>query len=197
MNFFNFFNFFKSKKEQNNNIRTNELTTENQEIRTKLHYELTETTSINDVINFIDKNKAKLGFTLNAKATENEIANFEKNKIHLPDDLKTFYSFSNGLETDEDLFRIIPLKEIIENGHDEYLINPTSFHIAEYLIYCEMWTIDIDLENRNNYRIYNKSEEIVILTNSFAEFLVRFINGGIYDGLYKWQVEITKDKNTE
>ncbi|TRX34090.1 SMI1/KNR4 family protein [Flavobacterium restrictum] len=193
MNFSNFFNFFKSKKEHNNNFKSNE----NQEIRTKLHYELTETTSINDVINFIDKNKAKLGFELNAKATENEIANFEKNKIHLPDDLKIFYSFSNGLETDEDLFRIIPLEEITKNGDDEYLINPTSFHIAEYLIYCEMWTIDIDLENRNNYRIYNKSEEIVILTNSFAEFLVRFINGGIYDGLYKWQVEIRKDKNTE
>jgi hypothetical protein len=55
-----------------------------------------------------------------------------------------------------------------------------------------MWTIDINSNNKNEYRIYNKTDNIVFLTNSISEYLSVFINKGIYDGLYEWREEIKK-----
>ena len=55
------------------------------------------------------------------------------------------------------------------------------------MIYSDMWSVDISKENTNNYRIYNKTDTVVYLTSSLAEFLCVFINEGIYDGLYGWR----------
>jgi hypothetical protein len=73
--------------------------------------------TIADIITKIENNKDRLGITLYPKATTSDISAFENNKsLRLPGDLREFYSFSNGFESSEDMFRIIPLNEIIENG---------------------------------------------------------------------------------
>ena len=136
---------------------------------------------------FIKDNTSFVGIELNKPATEDEIEFFESNKIQLPQDFKTMYKFSNGFETDEDLFRLIPLNEIINNGKDSYCISETSFHFTEYMIYCDMWTVEINPKNVDDYRIYNKADNVVYLTNSITEFLCVFINKGIYGGLYEWR----------
>jgi hypothetical protein len=145
-------------------------------------------TQLLTVLDYIRKNSANIGIQLNKPATSIEIDTFENQKVKLPDDFKLLYQFSNGFETDHDLFRLIPLDEIIENGLDRsYLISDTSFHFTEYMIYSEMWSVDISKDNINDYWIYNKAETVVYLTNSLAEFLCVFINKGIYDGLYGWR----------
>ena len=180
------FNFFRLKRSSKNiEIGQSGKVNKKQE-QERLTYTLKSEPSIHDLLTFINENKNRLGFTLNKKASDAEIEQFEKNKIHLPDDLKTFYKFCNGFETNEYLFRLIPLNEIISNGFK----NKTSFDIAEYLIYSDVWTIDINQNNKNDYQIYNKADDIVILTNSFTEFLVRFINRGLFEGLCYWREEI-------
>lgn len=144
-------------------------------------------TTIEDVLTFIKDTIATNGITRNSPATENEIDSFEKNKIKLPRDFKTLYTFSNGFETDEDLFRLIPLEEIIINRTNNYGINTHSFHFTEYMIYADMWTVEIDTDDIDNYKIYNEADDIVYLTNSLSEFLCTFINKGIYEGLYEWR----------
>jgi hypothetical protein len=146
--------------------------------------------TIQNILSTIERNKKLLGITLYEKASIADISSFEKRKgIDLPDDLRTFYSYCNGFESEEDLFRIIPLKEILENKQDNFMISQEDFHIAEYLIYCDMWTLAIDRENRNNYSIYRKAKDQPPLINSFSIFLERFLNSGV-GGLYKWEEDI-------
>ncbi|MEP5338291.1 MAG: SMI1/KNR4 family protein [Algibacter sp.] len=148
--------------------------------------------NIEEIIEFIKVNKNELKISLYKGASELEIFDFEEIEMKLPDDIKKFYSFTNGFESAEDLFRIIPLDEIIEKGNDDYLISNTSFHIAEYMTYCDMWSVNVDSTNNNEYEIYNKADDIVKLTNSFVEFLEVFLNGGVFEneGLYDWRKNI-------
>ncbi|WP_028981091.1 SMI1/KNR4 family protein [Sporocytophaga myxococcoides] len=146
--------------------------------------------TIEHIILRIERDKKTLGITLYNKATLEEIVSFERvMNIKLPDDIKTFYKYCNGFESEEDMFRIIPLDEIIDRREDvdSYLINPKDFHIAEYMIYCDMWTLTVDEINNNKYSIYNNAETAVDLTNNFSEFMDRFLNGGVFDGLYDWR----------
>ncbi|OQP52900.1 SMI1/KNR4 family protein [Niastella populi] len=146
--------------------------------------------AIKDIINRIKTDKAKLGITLNAPASFSDIVKFEEIlHITLPDDIKTFYSFSNGFESDEDMFRIIPLEEIVDNmkERDTYTESNGDFHIAEYMIYCDMWTLHVDSNDSNQYNIYNKTVNTIVLTNSFSEFLTVFMNYGVFEGLYTWR----------
>lgn len=144
----------------------------------------TAATTIDDVLCFIYKHQSALGITLYQEASEEVLLAFEKSKIRLPDDVKYFYGFCNGFESGEDMFRIIPLEEIMSAEPDQYLMNDTCFHFAEYLIYCDMWTVNINTVNNNDYEIYNEADSRVVLTNSFSEFLTVFLNGGVFDGLY-------------
>lgn len=152
------------------------------------------TPKILEILSTIDNNKVELGITLYDKATDEEIANFEESKMNLPDDFKTFYKFCNGFYSEEDMFRIIPLSEILSNGRDSYLENENSFHFAEYMIYCDMWTISVDPNNKEKYSIYNKTEDVVTLTSSFAEFLDKFLTGGVFEGLYDWRTQFESKK---
>ena len=153
-------------------------------------------TSLLEVLNYIKDNTFNIGIQLNKPATDIEIETFGNQKVALPEDFKLLYKFSNGFETDHDLFRLIPLDEIIENGLDKsYLISDTSFHFTEYMIYSDMWSVDINNTTVNDYRIYNKTDNVLYLTNSLAEFLCVFINKGIYDGLYEWRESNKPDNN--
>ncbi len=152
------------------------------------------TPTIADIINTIKTNHEEFGITLYDEATDFDIAEFEKNKLVLPQDIKAFYKFSNGFYSKEDMFRIIPLDEVISNGCDNYIEGEYAFHIAEYMIYCDMWTLSINPKDKNVYTIYNKTNELVILTNSFAEFLERFLSGGVFKGLYDWREQIISNR---
>ncbi|MDI9312061.1 MAG: SMI1/KNR4 family protein [Limnohabitans sp.] len=156
----------------------------------------TPNTKLIDVLTFIKVNNNLIGIELNNSASDNAIELFEKSKLNLPQDFKVLYKFCNGFETDQDLFRFIPLNEIIENGEDDYCISKTSFHFAEYMIYSDRWTVEINPNDVDNYKIYNKADNIVYLTNSLAEFLCVFINKGIYEGFYEWR-EKKQNENTE
>jgi len=108
--------------------------------------------------------------------------------IILPDDFKALYRFSDGFETEEDIFNMIPLAEIMSNKKEGY-----PLYIAEYMIYSDMWRMEINPDNHNDYKImveYNYNQ--IVLTNSLAEFIDRFLKGGIFDpgGLYDWHEEI-------
>jgi hypothetical protein len=143
--------------------------------------------NIQDIINTISENKAQLGITLYTPAYISDIEEFERElNIILPEDIKSFYRFCNGFESAEDMFRIIPLKEILE-WKAEY--QPNQFYIAEYMIYCDMWVIDIN-KSHNEYTV--EAYRDIVLTNSFTEFLHRFLKGGVFakDGLYEWKDQI-------
>ena len=182
-----FFNFFKPKikvveLQQKNDLKL--VHPESTKYGTN-KIEINSNVELVEVLNFIKDNLTTRGFELNKPATDNDIEFFERStKIKLPDDFKTLYKFSDGFETEEDLFRLIPLSEIIDNGTDEYCINDNSFHFTEYMIYADMWSVEVNI---NTYKIYNKTDDIVYLSNSLAEFLCVFINKGIYEGLYEWR----------
>jgi len=110
--------------------------------------------------------------------------------ITLPDDFKELYRFSDGFKTVEDIFNMIPLTEIVENNgrHDN-----DAFYIAEYMIYSDMWQLEINPDNCNDYKIIVQANgNKLVLTNSLAEFIERFLKGGVFDtgGLYDWAEEV-------
>jgi hypothetical protein len=136
----------------------------------------------------IDKNKAQLGITLYPPTSNKEIEDFENSiKIKLPEDIKTFYKFCNGFESNEDMFRIIPLEEILSSWED---YTGSDFYIAEYMVYCDIWIFSTIGDN--NYKICTHDK--TILTDSFTEFLHRFIIGGVFEkaGLYDWAETLNK-----
>ncbi|MGB8191157.1 MAG: SMI1/KNR4 family protein [Chitinophagaceae bacterium] len=154
------------------------------------------TLTITDIITKIQHNKTEFGITLYDKASSKDITDFEEViGVKLPDDIKTFYSFCNGFESAEDSFRIIPLDEIIYNsGRDNHVVNKKDFYIAEYMVYCDMWTLSVNPQNSNGYTIYNMVENAVVLTDSFAAFLDVFLNGGVFEGLYDWRERIEANR---
>ncbi|HEY0612630.1 MAG TPA: SMI1/KNR4 family protein [Chitinophaga sp.] len=151
--------------------------------------------TITDIISKLQEEKAALGITLYDKASEEEIKSFERGTgIELTADFKTFYRFCNGFESGEDMFRMLPLDEIQEDlrkdRNDGYLVWQKDFHFAEYMLYCDMWTVSINNAQQNNYTIYNHGERVLMLTTDLAEFLEIFLKGGVFDGLYNWMDEI-------
>ena len=144
--------------------------------------------TIGEIISLIELNKAEYGITLYPPASPSALIEFENRlKIKLPDDIAEFYRFANGFESGEDMFRIIPLDEILRNA-DRY--DDNAFYIAEYMTYCDMWEIVIDPVN-SRYKIQDSSSKTV-LTNSFSDFLGHFLQGGVFEdnGLYDWKTQI-------
>ena len=134
--------------------------------------------------------------TLYPGATQQLIDEFQlQTGILLPDELAHFYRECNGFESAEDLFRIIPLDEALATrSHDMAVhhVKANQFYIAEYLIYCDMWTIEIESGQLSVYKIIGGTGAVpTVLTHSFAAFLTRFLAGGVFDdgGLYKWEEE--------
>lgn len=147
--------------------------------------------TVSDIILTLQTHHKAYGIALYPAATITEI-NYKERllNIKLPDDLKTFYQFCNGFESAEDLFRIIPLEELSRNEEEAF------FYIAEYLIYSDTWNIEINPDDNNDYIIlYDIGDSrVVSLTSTFAEFLSRFLAGGVFekDGLYEWRKEIER-----
>lgn len=75
--------------------------------------------------------------------------------ITLPDDFKTLYRFSDGFETDEDIFNMITLKDMIADNERN---GEPNFYIAEYMIYSDMWQLKINPDNCNDYKIFIEAD---------------------------------------
>jgi len=123
-------------------------------------------------------------------ATQSLLESFEdKAKLVLPLDFKALYSFSNGFESAEDLFRIIPLDELMDDWHSENRVGK-QFYFAEYLIYSDLWGVRLGEEGKDDYSIYypDSEQRKLFMTSSLAEFLGCFLDAGIYgeNGLYDW-----------
>jgi hypothetical protein len=150
--------------------------------------------SIEEVISKLQADRGILNITLFPPATQIELNNFEKCfNLKLPEDVKQLYQFANGFESKEDLFRIIPLQEIIERKKQ---FTPSVFFIAEYLQYSDMWEIAINKSILNDYTIASYSEGL-ILTKSISEFICHFLEGGIFEknGIYDWQDQVKEIKS--
>ncbi|QEM12671.1 SMI1/KNR4 family protein [Mucilaginibacter rubeus] len=138
--------------------------------------------SITDIINYLKNQLHETDITLYAGATDLEIYEFEISAgVKLPDDIRQFYQFTNGFMSDEDLFRIVPLNELIHSN---------SLYIAEFLIYSDLWELIINPAENNYYEITctDKDQNKLVLTTSFFEFIQHFLIGGVFekDGLYDW-----------
>ena len=143
--------------------------------------------TIQAIVDAIAAENQRPGFKLNAPACADDIARFEATVgFALPDEFREFYAICNGFECVEDLFTLIPLDTILANGdHGKHW-----FHFAEYMIYCDMWT----LRNRNGLcEIINKSDREIVLSTSLRTFLIRFLAGNVFEagGLYDWH-EVSK-----
>ncbi|WP_158826739.1 SMI1/KNR4 family protein [Mucilaginibacter lacusdianchii] len=155
--------------------------------------------TIDNIINHLKDNLAQTDIRLFAAAGNNLISSFEQGlSLKLPDDVKQFYKFANGFASAEDQFRIIPLEEIIDQTRRHL---PNVISIAEYMVYCDVWHIEVNAANYNDYHIFNigRHSETVVLSHSFAEFLHRFLQGGVFEtgGLYDWYDEVRENIDTE
>ena len=148
--------------------------------------------SITEAIELLKTYNGPLGLTLHKGASEELISQAENTYgVTFPTDFKTLYRFTDGFETVEDIFNMIPLQEIIDTKNWN---EGRPFYIAEYMIYCDMWSLEIDPSNVDLYSIATLDFHVgkVVLTNSLGEFIARFLNGGVFEigGLYFWRDEI-------
>lgn len=122
------------------------------------------------------RNRITLQLTLQVGRC-NDVDYFEaETSLKLPDEMRTFYSLYSELYGHEDMFRIIPLKEIV---HDKQYTN-NGFVFAEYMIFSDAWSVALNESDRNIYKITGDFP-----SDSFADFLQRYPDGGVYEGLYK------------
>lgn len=152
--------------------------------------------TIDDIIEYLKTNLHETDITLRLGADEELIKQFESRlNIKLPEDIKQFYKFSDGFESDEHIFNIVSLAEIIQ-----YKLEESTFYLAEYLVYSETWELEINSENNKEYATFNVNGygNKILITNSLAGFLTRFLSGGLFgeDGLYKWGEELRLKNST-
>jgi hypothetical protein len=148
--------------------------------------------SITEAIELLKTYNGPLGLKLHPGACEELISKVEITYgITLPDDFKVLYRFTDGFETNEDIFNIIPLQETIDVKNQD---KDESLYIAEYMIYSDRWSLEIDPNNANLYSIANVDFHVgkVVLTGSLGDFIDRFLKGGVFEigGLYFWRDEI-------
>ncbi|SFI35381.1 SMI1/KNR4 family protein [Halpernia frigidisoli] len=120
-----------------------------------------------------------LGIKFNNPLNLAEINALElKSNCKFPSDLIDFYQYCDGFETDDYLFRILPLKELIECKEE---FSECIFHFAEYIIRSDVWLLN--LENFKKYEILNNdhnSKELTKHSNSILEFVKSYLNGGLF-----------------
>lgn len=148
--------------------------------------------SITESIELLKAYDGPLGLTLHSGASEELITQVESSfNTVLPVDFKTLYRFTDGFETEEDIFNIIPLAEIIDNKNRD---DDRSLYFAEYMIYSDMWQLEINERDPDQYLISVVDYHVgrIVLTNSLGEFISKFLKGGVFEigGLYAWADEI-------
>ena len=136
-----------------------------------------------------------LGISLSPPATAEDIAKLEiAVNQKLPQEIKDYYSYCNGLNTDDWLFNLLSIEQILYYKSE---LETSEFYFAEYMIYSDSW--NIKLESEDNFSITNSNHGTgtqLVLTDSIYEFLDRYLNSdGVFSaetGLLKWYEEKTK-----
>jgi hypothetical protein len=139
--------------------------------------------SLTAIIEDIRRHAADYAITLYPPANDATIDYFEaQTGISFPDDIKLLYKAFNGFISEEDMFRLVPLDEL--TVHDRSGVYP-----FEYMMYCDTWQLE---PTPNGYLISNIGSDgtKTFLTNNVAEFLLRFLQGGVFDGLYEWHKQV-------
>lgn len=140
----------------------------------------------------------KAGTDFYIPATGASIGIFENIcQLKLPADLKEFYQCCNGFGPDvKDQFQVLPLTEatmeLIQCGKGK---RGSRFVLAEYMLYCDWWEVELTPTTETSYHIVNaghRSGIPLVLTHSIEEFLARYLAGGVFGkgGLYEWHEEI-------
>ncbi|MDQ0637473.1 hypothetical protein QF042_001038 [Pedobacter sp. W3I1] len=124
----------------------------------------------------------KLGITLNDPCSDEDLADLEsKLSFPLPLDLIDFYKFCNGFETDDYLFRIVPIAEAVDYRSE---LKSNTFYFAEYMIYSDQWLIQ--LREGGQYEIINDnhgSQDMTVQTTSILKFLEIYLTEGLFSKL--------------
>jgi hypothetical protein len=151
--------------------------------------------TLHQLITAIASKHATDGFELNLPATLAEINSFESRiGFPLPPAFKEFYTLCNGFTCNEDIFRMVPLEEVLAylNGNN---YGKDWYYFAEYMIYSDMWMLR--METDGTYAILKHGMDEPILTHSLHDFLERFLRGNVFDpgGLYDWSEECKQNTN--
>lgn len=124
----------------------------------------------------------KLGITFNASHTDEDLADLEsKLSFPLPPDLIEFYTFCNGFNAYDHLFRVIPVREAVD--YKSELAN-NIFHFAEYMIYSDQWLIQ--LYGGDQYEVINDdhgTKEMAVQATSILKFLEIYLTEGLLSKL--------------
>ncbi|WP_426326217.1 SMI1/KNR4 family protein [Pedobacter sp. R-06] len=124
----------------------------------------------------------ELGITFNAPCSGEDLTELElKLSYPLPPDLIEFYTFCNGFNTDDWLFRVIPVHEAVD--YKSELAN-NIFHFAEYMINSDQWLIQ--LQEGGQYEVINDdhgSQEMTVQTTSILKFLDIYLTEGLFSKL--------------
>ncbi|MCR5888610.1 SMI1/KNR4 family protein [Hymenobacter sp. J193] len=114
----------------------------------------------------------------------------------LPEEIRAFYLQCPGFWTNDCLFRVLSMSDILTEIERPAAPNTNlHFPIADYMIFSDVWEVVLDEENPARYVIVNSNhhtEESVVLTDSLYEFVNKFLEGGIFggeegEGLYGWR----------
>lgn len=152
--------------------------------------------TIAEVITYLKVHAAEINIELKPGVRTEFIQRFEETySIKLPDDIRIFYEYTNGLGHNDE-FNIVALEDLVERDGPE-----TKLLIAECYIYCDSWELEVDPQDHNNYKIINGDWGLfkpITVTNSFTEFLRMIVAGGAFGkgGLYDRYDELILEKIT-
>jgi len=148
--------------------------------------------AIKEIVEATINKHERSGIEINPPAKPIDIENFEKTiGFELSLDFKEFYFICDGFSCEEDIFNMIPLNDIINNG--DYGKN--WFYFSEYMIYSDTWGLRFMEDNK--YEIFNGNTPEIVMTSSLEEFLQRFLEGNVFDkgGLFDWEKELRNKLN--
>jgi cell wall assembly regulator SMI1 len=149
--------------------------------------------SLIEITDYLQANFAERDIILRPPASEELIRKVEEMYgIILPKDIKQFYKFTNGFDTYDWLFNLISMEDMIDQKV-KYKYNDESLPLAEYMTYAETWHLEVNPHHPDKYNIIifdGKSN--IILTHSLAEFIQRFLDGGLFgeNGLCHWAEQL-------
>jgi hypothetical protein len=128
-----------------------------------------------DVVNELD-------ITFKDPCTDKDLADLvQKLSYALPPDLIEFYTFCNGFDTYDHLFRLVPIAEAVDYKHE---LKDNTFHFAEYMIYSDQWLIR--LQEGGGYEIINDdhgTQTMTVQTTSILKFLEIYLTEGLFSTL--------------
>lgn len=135
--------------------------------------------TIQEAINQLQAYQGPYELTLHPGAGEDLLTAVESAYgITLPDDFKALYRFSDGFETDEDIFNMIPLTEIRNNKDRD-----SPLYIAEYSLLPQASRLWLNafmiLSDFITYPLYHKRRRLrerwAVYQNNADEILIRYI----------------------